>query len=75
MSIKLEIARILASVSLMMLAGAFVAWTSPLGRPQARWLNDRAAALAVKPQTAALMLLAAVGVSGVAAILASGVWF
>ena len=74
MSIKLEIARILASASLIMLAGAFVAWTSPPSRP-VRWLNDRAAALAVKPQTAALMLLAAVGVSGVAAILASGVWF
>ena len=75
MSTNLEIARILAGVSLVTLIAALVAWANPLSRPQLRSLNGRAAVLAVNPQAAALLLLAAVGVSVVAAILASGVWF
>ena len=75
MSTKLEIARILAGVSLVTLIAALVAWANPLSRPQLRSLNGRTAALTVNPQAAALLLLAAVGVSVVAAILASGVWF
>ncbi|HTK58274.1 MAG TPA: hypothetical protein VL336_04760 [Sphingomicrobium sp.] len=75
MSTKLEIARIFASVSLIMLIAALVAWASPAGRSQLRSLNDRTAALTVNPEAAALLLLAAVGISVVAAVLASGVWF
>ena len=75
MSTNLEIARILAGVSLVTLIAALVAWANPLFRPQLRSLNGRTAALTVNPQAAALLLLAAVGVSVVAAILASGVWF
>ena len=72
---KLEIARIFASVSVIMLIAALVAWANPLNRSQFRRLNGRTAALIVNPQAGALLLLAAVGVSIVAAILASGVWF
>jgi hypothetical protein len=71
----LEAARIMASISVLLLIGALVAWMNLLGRPQFRRLNGSAAANVGNPQIAALLLLVAVGLSAVAAILAIAGWF
>lgn len=71
----LETAHILAGVSVMLLIGALIAWVKLLKRPQIRRLNSSAAAIAGNPQLAALLLLAAVGFSSVAAFLAIAGWF
>lgn len=71
----LEAARILASVSVLLLIGALVVWMNPLGRPQFRRLSGSAAASGGNPHIAALLLLAAVGLSAAAAILAIAGWF
>lgn len=69
----LEAARILASVSVILLIVAFAAWAGPLRRLQFR-LSNGSAANGGNPEFAALMLFTAVGLSAVAAILAIG-WF
>ena len=66
----LEVAHILAGVSVILLIGAFVTWMNPLGRQQFRRLNGSAAAYGGNPQLAALLLIAAVGLSAMAAALA-----
>ena len=71
----LEAARILASFSVILLILAFVAWTNPWGRTQVRRLNGRAASAVDYTQIAAVLLLTAVGLSGVAATLAIAGWF
>lgn len=71
----LDLARILASVSVILLVTAFVAWLNPFGRPQRPRLNVVPAANVSHPQTAAALLLAAVGLSAVAAVLAIAGWF
>jgi len=65
-----EVARILASVAVVLLIVAIAAWANPLGRPPLRRPNGSAVASGVNLQIAALLLLAAVGLSAVAAILA-----
>jgi hypothetical protein len=74
-TIMLEAAHILASVSVVLLIGALVAWINQLRPPQFRRLNGGAAANAGNPQIGALLLLAAVGLSAVAAVLAIAGWF
>ena len=71
----LEVAYILASVSVMLLIGALVAWMNLLGRPQLRLPSGSGAATAGNRQLAASLLLAAVGLSAVAAALAIAGWF
>jgi hypothetical protein len=66
----LEVARILASIAVLLLIVAFAAWANPLARPPLRRPNGSAIAHGGNIQIAALLLLAAVGVSAVAAILA-----
>jgi len=66
----LEVARIMASIAAILLIGAFVAWASPLGRPPLPRPKGSAVANGVNIQIAALLLLASVGVSAAAAILA-----
>ncbi len=70
-----EVARILASVSVLLLIGALIVWMNLRGRPQLRRLNGGTLANVGNPQAAALLLLAAVGLSAVAAILAIAGWF
>jgi hypothetical protein len=69
----LEVARVLASVSVILLIVAFAAWAGPLARLQLR-LSNGSTANGAKSEFAALMLFAAVGLSAVAAILAIA-WF
>ena len=71
----LEGSHILAGVSVMLLIGALVAWMNLLGGPQLRLPKGIAAANAGNRQLAARLLLAAVGLSAVAAILAIAGWF
>lgn len=71
----LEGSHILAGVSVMLLIGALVAWMNLLGRPQLRLPNRIAAANPGNRQLAALLLLAEVGLSAVAAMLAIAGWF
>jgi hypothetical protein len=71
----LEVARILASIAAIMLIVAFAAWANPLGRPPLRRPNGSAVAHGGNIQIAALLLLAAVGVSAVGAILAIAGFF
>jgi hypothetical protein len=66
----LETAHILAGISVMLLIGALVAWVKLLRRPQIRRLNGGAATIIDNPQLAARLLLAAVGFSAVASIIA-----
>jgi hypothetical protein len=66
----LEVAHILASIAVILLIVAFAAWANPLGRPPLRRPIGNAVANGGNIQIAALLLLAAVGVSAVAAILA-----
>jgi hypothetical protein len=66
----LEVARIMASIAVILLIVAFAAWANPLGRLPLRRLNGSAVANGGNFQIAALLLLTAVGVSAVAAILA-----
>ena len=70
----LETARILASVAVICLIVASVAWANPLARPPLRRLNGSAVANGGNLQIAALLLLAAVGLSAVGAILATTGW-
>jgi len=71
----LEAARILASVAVILLIVSVAAWANPLGRPPLRRLNGGAVADRGNLQIAALLLLAAVGLSAVSAILAIAGWF
>jgi hypothetical protein len=66
----LEVARIMASIAVILLIVAFAAWANPLGCLPLRRLNGSAVANGGNIQIAALLLLTAVGVSAVAAILA-----
>ena len=76
LSTMLESAHILASVSVILLIVAIVAWVNPLARSKIRRLNGSAAAADVGHlQIAAVLLLAAVGLSAVAAMLAITGWF
>jgi len=71
----LEAAHILASLAIILLVVSIAAWANPLGRPSLRRLNGSAVANGGNLQIAALLLLAAVGLSAVAAILAIAGWF
>jgi hypothetical protein len=71
----LEVARILASIAAILLIVAFAAWANPLDRLSLRRPNGSAVANGGNIQIAALLLLAAVGVSAVAAILAIARFF
>jgi len=71
----LDAARILAGVAVISLIVAVAAWVNPLGLPSLRRLNGSAVANGGNLQIAALLLLAAVGLSAVAAILAIAGWF
>ena len=71
----LEAARFLASIAVILLIVAVAAWVTPLGRPLLRRLNGSAVANVGNLQIAALLLLAAFGLSAVAAILAIAGWF
>lgn len=71
----LESARILASASVIVLIVAVAAWGNLLGRLQSRRLNGGAAAKDGDPEIAARLLLAGVGLSDVAAVLAIAGWF
>jgi hypothetical protein len=71
----LEAAHILASVAIILLVASIAAWANPLGLPSLRRLNGSAVANGGNLQLAALLLLAAVGSSTVAAILAIAGWF
>ena len=71
----LEVARILASIAVILLIVAIAAWANPLGRSPLRRLDGSAVANGGNLQIAALLLLAAVGLSAVAAILAIAGWF
>ena len=70
MSTMLEASRTLAGVSAVLLAIAIAMGISPLGRKQYKRLDGRAAAEVGYLQIAALLLLAAVGLSASAAVLA-----
>lgn len=70
MSTMLEASRTLAGVSMAFLAIAIAAGLSPLGRKQFKRLGGRAVAKVGYLQIAAFLLLAAVGLSAVAAVLA-----
>jgi len=71
----LEAARVLAGVAVILLIVAIAAWANHLGPPQLRRPNDSAVTNSGNLQIAALLLLAAVGISAVAAILAIAGWF
>ena len=71
----LEAARILAGVAVILLIVAVAVWANPLGRPQLRRPNGSAVANGGHLQIAAYLLLASVGLSAVAAVLAIGGWF
>jgi hypothetical protein len=66
----LEIARILAGGSVVLLIVSFTAWAASLGRPLFARLDGAASATANYHHTAALLLLTAVVTSSVAAFLA-----
>jgi hypothetical protein len=70
----LEAARILASVAVIFLIVASVAWANPLARPPLRPLSGSAVANGGNLQIAAILLLAAVGLSAVGALLATAGW-
>lgn len=65
----------LASIAVILLILAIAAWVNPLARPQLRRLNGSTVANAGNLQIAALLLLAAVSLSAVAAILVIAGWF
>ena len=71
----LEVARIFAGIAVILLIVAVAAWANPLGRPQLRRPNGSAVASGGHLQIAALLLLAAVGLSAVGAMLAIAGWF
>jgi hypothetical protein len=70
----LEAARILAGAGLVSLILAIAASTSPQGRRQFRRLDGAAASEGRHIQAAAQLLIAAVGLSGIAALLAVAGW-
>lgn len=70
----LDAARIFASVAVILLIAAIAAWVNPSRLRKLRLLNGSAVANFDSLQIAALLLLAAFGLSAVAAILAAG-WF
>ena len=57
-----------------LLIGALIAWMGLLGRPQLRRLDGRVVENTANQQIAASLVLAAVGSSALAAILAIGGW-
>lgn len=69
-----EVAHIFAGVSLISLVLAIGVAMSPLGRLQIRQLDGAAAADDRYLQVAAYLLMTAVGVAGIAAILAVSGW-
>ena len=71
----LEVASILAGISAIVLILAMAAGLSPLGRHQLRQLNRTAAADDRFLKIAAYLLMAAVGLSGIAALLVISVLF
>ena len=71
----LEVTRILAGVSVILLILAIAAVMSPLGRLQIRQLNGAAAADDRFLQTAAYLLMTAVGLSGAAVLLTVAAWY
>ncbi len=71
----LEVARILAGISAISLILAIAAGIGPLGRQQVRRLNGSAAVDDRYLLMAAYLLLAAVGLSGIAAVLAISGFF
>jgi len=71
----LEVARIVAGIALIPLILAMAAGISPLGRRQLRRLNGTAAVDDRYLKVAAYLLMAAVGLSCVAAILAISGFF
>lgn len=71
----LEVARILAGISAISLILAIAAGIGPLGRQQVRRLNGSAAVDDRYLQMAAYLLMAAVGLSGIAAVLAISGFF
>jgi len=71
----LEVARILAGISAISLILAIAAGIGPLGRRQVRRLNGSAAVDDRYLLMAAYLLLAAVGLSGIAAVLAISGFF
>ena len=66
----LEVARILAGISAISLILAIAAGIGPLGRQQLRRLNGSTAVDDRFFQMAAYLLMTAVGLSGIAAVLA-----
>ena len=66
----LEVARIVAGIALILLILAMAAGLSPLGRQQLRRLNGSTAIDDRFLQMAAYLLMVAVGLSGIAAVLA-----
>ena len=68
-----EASEILAAVAVMMLIGALAAWRRPQHRAQLRRLNGSTVTVD-DPKIATLLLLAAVGLSAVAAFLAIAAW-
>lgn len=71
----LDVARILGGMALVSLILAMAAAISPAGRIQLRRLNGAAAAEGRHLETAAMLLMMAVGLSSVAAVLAITSWF
>lgn len=71
----LEVAYILAGIGVILLMMAIAAWANPLGHPATRRVNGCTVANDGHLQVAALLLLAAVGSSAVAAMLAVAGWF
>ena len=71
----LEVARILAGISAISLILAIAAGIGPLGRQQVRRLNGSAAVDDRYLKMAAYLLMAAVGLSGIAAVLAISDFF
>ena len=71
----LDVARILGGMALVSLILAMAAAISPAGRIQLRRLNGAAAAEGRRLETAAMLLMMAVGLSSVAAVLAITSWF
>jgi len=71
----LEAGQILASVAVILLIVSIAVWAKPLGHLSLRQLNGRTVANGGNLQSAAPLLLAAVGLSAVAAILAIAGWF
>ena len=68
-----EASEILGVVAVMLLIGALAVWTRPQHRAQLRRLNGSTVTVN-DPKIATLLLLAAVGLSGVAAFLAIASW-